>query len=60
LQIPSEDSKIATLPIEPSNAAAIDEEEKKAENGEDDEDDDDEEYEEETKGEQPRPTKIIN
>jgi len=61
VQIPSEETKKATLPIEPSNAAAIDEEDKSAAagNGDDDDDDDGDEEYEEVKGE-PRSNKIIN
>ena len=61
MQIPSEETKKATLPIEPSNASAIEEEDKQApavnNAADDDEGEDDEE--EEVKG-QPKPTKILN
>ena len=58
MQIP-EETKKATLPIEPSNASSAIDEENKAAADDDQNQEDDEDYEEEFKG-QPKPTKIIN
>lgn len=57
MQIPSEETKKATLPIEPSNAASqgIDEDNKDAAENQGEGED----FEEENKG-QPKATKIIN
>ena len=59
MQIPSEDTKKATLPIEPSNAASAGIEEDNKDAAENQEEGEDDFEEEENKG-QPKATKIIN